>query len=66
MGNMKFFSRNKIFLQVRREICNLAFGDLPAILSAKSFVVNKFETELDPTVVDCIHELVYRDQGSMI
>merc|ERR1719233_1236269 len=38
--------------QVRREICNLAFGDLPDILGQKTFVVNKFETDLDPTVVD--------------
>ena len=27
--------------EVRREICNLAFGDLGAVLSAEAFVVNK-------------------------
>ena len=45
--------------EVRREICNLAFGDLGAILSAQSFVVNKFDTELDSTVVDCLRSMVY-------
>jgi len=45
--------------QVRREICNLAFGDLPYILDQKAFVVNKFDTELDPTVVDCLKYWVY-------
>lgn len=48
--------------QVRREICNLAFGDLPYILDQKSFVVNKFDTELDPTVVDCLRYWVYGSQ----
>lgn len=45
--------------EVRREICNLAFGDLGAVLSAQSFVVNKFDTELDSTVVDCLRSIVY-------
>eukprot|EP00092_Neocalanus_flemingeri_P004033 GFUD01004341.1.p1 GENE.GFUD01004341.1~~GFUD01004341.1.p1 ORF type:complete len:406 (-),score=130.77 GFUD01004341.1:4-1221(-) len=45
--------------QVKREICNLAFGDLPYILEQKSFVVNKFDTELDPSVVDCLRYWVY-------
>ena len=45
--------------EVRREICNLAFGDLGAVLAAQSFVVNKFDTELDSTVVDCLRSMVY-------
>jgi len=45
--------------QVRREICNLAFGDMPYIIDQKSFVMNKFETDLDPTVVDCLRYWVY-------
>ena len=44
---------------MKREICNLAFGDLPAILSTEAFVVNKFDTDLDGDVVDCLHEIVY-------
>ena len=47
------------FVKVKREICNLAFGDLPAILSTEAFVVNKFDTDLDGDVVDCLHEIVY-------
>ena len=45
--------------EVRREICNLAFGDLGAVLGAEAFVVNKFDTDLDSTVVDCLKSLVY-------
>ena len=45
--------------EVRREICNLAFGDLGAVIAAESFVVNKFDTELDSTVVDCLRTMVY-------
>ena len=47
--------------EVRREICNLAFGDLGAVIAAESFVVNKFDTELDSTVVDCLRSMVYAD-----
>ena len=49
----------KSCFQVRREICNLAFGDLPQILQQEAFVVNKFDTELDHTVVDCLKYWVY-------
>ena len=45
--------------EVRREICNLAFGDLAAILASEAFVVNKFDTDLDSTVVDCLRSMVY-------
>ena len=47
--------------EVRREICNLAFPDLPSVLTAHSFVVNKFDTSLDPTVVDCLRSMVYQN-----
>ena len=40
--------------QVKREICNLAFGDLADILEQKAFVINKLDSELDPTVVECL------------
>ena len=45
--------------KIKREICNLALGDLPAILSSKAFVINKFDTDLDGDVVDCLREIVY-------
>jgi len=46
----------------RREICNLAFGDLPQIVKQDAFVVNKFDSALDPTVVDCLSEIVYPER----
>ena len=39
---------------MKREICNLAPGDLPAILKIQGFVINKFESEIDASVVDCL------------
>jgi len=45
--------------KVKREICNLAFGDLTHILEHNAFVMNKFDTKLDPTVVDCLRYSVY-------
>ena len=48
----------KLF-QMRREICNLALGDLPAILKTEGFVINKFESEIDASVVDCLQNFVF-------
>jgi len=46
----------------RREICNLALADLPQILKQEAFVVNKFDSALDPTIVECLAEIVYPDR----
>jgi len=44
----------------KREICNLALGDLPQILAVRdSFVVNKFDSVLHPQVTECLEEIVY-------
>ena len=45
--------------QMKREICNLALGDLPAILKIEGFVVNKFESDIDASVVDCLQSFVF-------
>ena len=44
---------------MRREICNLAIGDLPAIIGAKAFMVNKIETAIDSVLAECLREIVY-------
>lgn len=45
---------------MRREICNLALGDLPAILmTEQGFVINKFESEIDASVVACLKNFVF-------
>jgi len=46
----------------RREICNLALPDLPQIIKQEAFVVNKFDSALDPTIVECLSEIVYPDR----
>ena len=44
----------------RREICNLALGDLPQILGVTdAFLANKFDSALDPQVTECLEEIVY-------
>jgi len=48
--------------EFRREICNLALADLPQILNQEAFVVNKFDSGLDPTIVECLSEIVYPDR----
>ena len=48
-----------MYFQVKREICNLALGDLPAIVRTDGFVMNKFESEIDASVVDCLQHFVY-------
>ena len=48
-------------LQMRRDICNLGFGDLPAILVSEAFVVNKLDSEVDPSLVTCLRHWVYGD-----
>ena len=45
--------------QMKREICNLALGDLPQILQMEGFVINKFESEIDASVVACLRHFVY-------
>ncbi|XP_023346425.1 beta-1,3-galactosyl-O-glycosyl-glycoprotein beta-1,6-N-acetylglucosaminyltransferase 3 [Eurytemora carolleeae] len=45
--------------QIRREICVLSLLDLPAILQEKGFVMNKFDSDLDPSVVTCLNEMIY-------
>ena len=42
---------------MRRDICTL--GDLPDILDQEAFVVNKFDTALDPEVVEWIRSRLY-------
>ena len=54
-----FMEIDFILFQQRRQICNLAFGDLPRILQQDAFAVNKFDTKLDQTVVDCLRYWVY-------
>ena len=44
---------------MRREICNLALGDFPSIVKTEGFVMNKFESEIDASVVDCLQHFVY-------
>ena len=51
--------------QLRREICVLSLMDLPKILEyseVEGFVINKFDTLLDSSVVDCLSEILYGDQ----
>ena len=50
------------YFQVKRDICNLGFGDLPDILTSEAFVANKFETAVDSTLVDCLRQMVYGDK----
>ena len=47
--------------EVRREICNLALGDLPAVLSAQTFVVNKenFQCNFESRVWAINHKLYF-------
>ena len=50
---------DKTLFQMKREICNLALGDLPAILKVEGFVINKFESDIDASVVDCLQSFVF-------
>ena len=50
---------NTTYFKIRREICNLALGDLPAIIKTEGFVMNKFVSDIDASVVDCLQHFVY-------
>jgi len=46
--------------QWKRDICVLTLQDLPNILQTTGFMMNKFDSDLDFAVVDCISDILYK------